>query len=100
MTQILRPTVGRIILFRVAFDIIRPAIITEVLSFEQISLEVFGTDGRKNYSRVYRGTRIHEWDWMEFTKAQEEKSMAGNVTAEIETEQGMDATGKEDVRAI
>jgi len=116
----LKPTVGRIVLFRMATEVVFPAIITKVVNGDTIELEVFGTMHTKVHYNVLRGDKVFEWDWMEFTKDQAarpgfgdhdkalEEDRASKVPGidhpmpeeEMETESGVDATGKHDIRQV
>lgn len=79
MTPIIKPTVGRIVLYKsklmsgenAAEDIFQPAIVTEVISDTVISVCVFLVNGTAFVQSVEQGQECGQWDWMPFQKDQQ-----------------------------
>jgi hypothetical protein len=79
-----KPTIGRIVYYRMSEDIIFPAIVTKVNEDETIELQVFGTKHNPNRYNVSQGSGVMMWDWMPFQKDQQKRveAMADKIVEE------------------
>jgi len=68
------PTIGRIVHFKAAEDVVRPAIITEVHSDTCVNLQVF-QPGQDNWrTSVTQGEGVGQWQWMPYQVGQAAKT--------------------------
>jgi hypothetical protein len=66
------PTMGRIVLFKIAEGLIRPALVLSVQpEGVSINLMVFSETGCMPQSFVTQGEGVFQWDWMPFQKDQQ-----------------------------
>lgn len=85
----MKPTIGRIVLFRVDKNTQFPAIITRVWApefTEAVNLQVFKDHIVESFTSVFKGEGAGQWDWMPFQKDQQIKAGAmANLVIEKRT---------------
>jgi len=94
----IKPTVGRIILFKLSETRTFPAIITFVDEIaEKIELQIFGTVHDPIRYGVSEGEQIGEWSWMPFQKDQQKRAelMAEKIAEEKVAESDVEVSDEE-----
>lgn len=66
----MKPTIGRIVLFRMTGELTFPAMVTKVPTDDTVDLQIFGTQHDPFVYGVTQGEDIKQWDWMAFQKDQ------------------------------
>lgn len=70
----LKPTIGRVVLYKALNDEIYPAIVQRVFTDTCVNLAVFYDSGPTVLTSVVQGTDSSTWDWMDYQKEQAAKT--------------------------
>lgn len=104
MAEEMKPTVGRIVLFRVDEENTFPAIVVRVHpilpqvigpDLQLINLRVFKDFVDESFTSVHQGDEVGQWNWMPFQRDQQ-KRVELMADAEVEKRtNGASITGEE-----